>query len=157
MTRCGTAASVGTAGTAGTLDTTFTASVTAPSQVRMLVRLRLASWGLGRLGDDVALIASELVTNAVKWGDEREIRVRLAREPRGVLLAVWDSSDGKPVRQRALSVAASDTAADAAALDPGYDAGMGGRGLPIVEALASKCGVAQTTPAGKWVWARVAV
>ncbi|TDD37100.1 hypothetical protein E1287_09175 [Actinomadura sp. KC06] len=65
MTRSGTAASVGTV---EALDTTFLASATAPAQVRTLVELRLASWGLGRLRDDMALIASELVTNSLKWG-----------------------------------------------------------------------------------------
>ncbi|TYK47097.1 ATP-binding protein [Actinomadura decatromicini] len=144
------------AGSAGTLEVTFGASVTAPAQVRMLVGLRLASWGLGGLVDDMAVIASELVTNAVRWGGEREIRVRFTREPAGVLLAVWDSSDDRPIRKRALGVMPDEVAADADALNPGQKAGMSGRGLPLVEALASECGVTVTAPAGKWVWARLA-
>jgi anti-sigma regulatory factor (Ser/Thr protein kinase) len=122
----------------------------------MLVRLRLASWGLAGLADDMAVIASELVTNAVRWGGEREIRVRFTREPAGVLLAVWDASDDRPVPKRALGVMPGDVAADATALNPGHDAGMSGRGLPLVEALASECGVTSTAPSGKWVWARLA-
>lgn len=39
--------------------------------------------------------------------------------------------------------------------DAGHEEGMGGRGLGIVEALAAKCGVKETLPVGKWVWARV--
>ncbi|MEU9843712.1 hypothetical protein AB0C69_31390 [Actinomadura sp. NPDC048032] len=41
--------------------------------------------------------------------------------------------------------------------DPGYDYGMGGRGLLIVEELAAQCGVVPTEPRGKWVWARIAL
>ncbi|MFA1546662.1 ATP-binding protein [Actinomadura chokoriensis] len=123
----------------GDLELTFLAARTAPGQVRMQVELRLASWGLSALRDDVTLIASELVTNAVEYApSEREIRVRFTRERRGVLLEVWDSSDAMPMRR-------SD------------EEGIGGRGLPIVEALAAECGVHPTEPHGKWVWARCQV
>ncbi|MEU8801127.1 ATP-binding protein [Spirillospora sp. NPDC048819] len=122
--------------TAGMLDVGFLAARTAPGQVRTLVELRLASWGLAVLRDDVTLIASELVTNAVQHApSEREIRVRFTREARGVLLEVWDSCDGMPVRKH-------DTE------------GLSGRGLPIVEMLAAECGAYRTEPHGKWVWAR---
>ncbi|SNR97664.1 Histidine kinase-like ATPase domain-containing protein [Actinomadura mexicana] len=134
----------------GELDMSFLAARTGPGQVRMQVELRLASWGLRGLADDVTLIASELVTNAVRHASEREIRVRLVREPRGVLLEVWDSSDDMPVRRQA----ADDAAPDAAALEA-ESSGTRGRGLPIVEALAFQCGVRRTEPRGKWVWARV--
>lgn len=143
--------------TPGELDMTFLAARTAPGQIRMQVELRLGSWGLAGLIDDVTLIASELVTNAVRYAAEQEVRVRFTREARGVLLAVWDAADGRPVRRRPLAATADDTVPDAAALDIGHDDGTGGRGLPIVEALASECGVALTQPHGKWVWARVAV
>ncbi|TDB83620.1 ATP-binding protein [Actinomadura sp. KC216] len=101
-----------------------------------MVELRLASWGLAVLRDDATLVASELVTNAIRYASEREIRVRFAREGRGVLLEVWDPSDLMPVRKQ-----------DAE--------GLCGRGLPIVEALAFGCGVCPTEPCGKWVWARI--
>ncbi|WP_207394257.1 ATP-binding protein, partial [Actinomadura formosensis] len=136
----------------GGLDVTFLAARTAPGQVRALVELRLAAWGLAGLRDEVTLIASELVTNAVRHTPEREIRVRFTREVRGVLLAVWDSCDALPVRKPASSAASP----DAAALEAGHMEETGGRGLPIVEALASACGVSPTVPHGKWVWARVA-
>ncbi|MFC4053528.1 ATP-binding protein [Actinomadura syzygii] len=102
----------------------------------MLVELRLDAWGLAVLRDDVKLIASELVTNAVLHTPEREIRARLTREACGVWLGVWDSSDVMPVRR-----------------DDGD--GLGGRGLPLVAALASECGAFRALPYGKWVWARV--
>lgn len=120
----------------------------------MLVELRLAAWELAGLRDDVTLIASELVTNAIRHTPERRVRVGFTREPRGVLLEVWDSSDAAPVRKQ---VASGIATPDAAALEAGHEEGMGGRGLPIVEALAFKCGVSPTRPHGKWVWARVLV
>ncbi|WP_433231935.1 hypothetical protein [Actinomadura formosensis] len=43
---------------------------------------------------------------------------------------------------------------DPRALEPGHG-DAGGRGLPIVAALASECRVSRTAPHGKWVWARV--
>ncbi|WP_171064227.1 ATP-binding protein [Actinomadura soli] len=128
---------------------------TVPGQVRTLVELRLASWDLAVLRDDLTLIASELVTNAIRHRPGREIRVRLTREARGVLLAVWDSSDALPMRKRTTETMAGDVAPDAAALEPEGEDETGGRGLPIVEMLSTECGVTVTDPRGKWVWARV--
>lgn len=139
----------------GRLDVRFLAARTAPGQVRMLVELRLSAWGLARMRNDVTLIASELVSNAVVHAsDGGEIRVRFTRAACGVLLAVWDSSDRRPTIRRPLGAVAGDVAPDAAALDPGHDDGTCGRGLPIVAALAAACGVTPTEPIGKWVWAR---
>lgn len=120
----------------GALELSFLAARTAAGQVRTLVGLRLAAWGLSKFTDDMTLIASELVTNAIQHApEEGEIRVRLSRETCGVLLEVWDSSDAMPVRRQ-------------------EEEGLGGRGLPIVEALAAECGAYRTEPHGKWVWAR---
>lgn len=132
------------------LDVRVPAAQTAPGQVRTLVEARLVSWGMAVLRDDVTLIASELVTNAIRYTSGPEIRVRFTREVRGVLLEVWDSSDVLPTRKTAC-----DVAPDAAALDQECEDALGGRGLPIVDLLSSKCGVNVTDPAGKWVWARV--
>ncbi|WP_165959212.1 ATP-binding protein [Actinomadura sp. KC345] len=136
---------------------TFRAVRTVPGQVRGLVTSRLAAWGVAGISDDVELIASELVTNAVEHapGGE-EIRVRLTREPDAVLLGVWDSSDVRPVRKLFLGSTGAEAAPDAAALDTGHDAFTRGRGLPIVEALSESWGVAPTAPHGKWVWAKCA-
>ncbi|WP_067807598.1 ATP-binding protein [Actinomadura formosensis] len=139
------------------LDVTCLAARTAPGQVRTLVGLRLAGWGLSGLTDDVSLIASELVTNAVRHTPDGEIRVTFTREPRAVLLAVWDCSDARPVRKRGRGRVPGDVSPDAEALNPGHDDGTGGRGLPIVEALSLECGVTPTEPRGKWVWSRVGV
>lgn len=132
MTGCERA---GVAADAG-LDVRLLAARTVPGRIRTLVELRLVSWELAALRDDVTLIASELVTNSVRHAPGREIRVRLTREVRGVLLEVWDSSDAMPQRKR-------------------DEDGLSGRGLPIVEALALGCGAYRTEPHGKWVWARI--
>lgn len=137
------------------MDTAFLAAWTAPAQVRTRLSLRLASWGMAGIVEDVALIASELVTNAVLHAGEGEIRVRFTREADGVLLEVWDACDRRPVRRRAPRATAAGGPPEAAAPDP--DDGTGGRGLLIVEALAAQCGVVPTGPRGKWVWARIAV
>ncbi|TMQ96189.1 ATP-binding protein [Actinomadura soli] len=141
--------------TTGGLDVTFRAARTVPGQVRTLVELRLVEWGQAGLVDDVTLIASELVTNAVCHTSGKEIRVRFTREPHGVLLQVWDGSDSMPARGRAVETVADAAVPDAAALEAGHQDGTGGRGLPIVEALAHRWGVAPTEPNGKWTWARV--
>ncbi|TDD79643.1 ATP-binding protein [Actinomadura darangshiensis] len=123
--------------------------------MRTLVEIRLGEWGLGKIAGDVLLIAGELVANAVEATPDREIRVRFAREVSAVLLAVWDSSAKMPVVRPVVEMVLDDVTPDARALDDGYDDGTGGWGLPIVQALASKCGVTETRP-GKWIWARVA-
>lgn len=145
-----------TVATRATLDMTFLAAQTAAGQVRTVVRLRLAEWGLDGLADDVCLIAGELVANAVKCTPDGQVRVRLTREPGGVLFGVWDSSDDLPVAKPPPDLAA-DIAPDPEALDPGHDEGTCGRGLPIVEALSSQCGVDKTEPHGKWVWSLIAL
>jgi anti-sigma regulatory factor (Ser/Thr protein kinase) len=137
---------------AGEVDISCLADRTVPGMVRTVVGLRLSEWGLEEVADSVLLIVAELVTNAVRVAGEREIRVRCAREARGVLVAVWDSSEGRPVTRPAMGP--GDLRPDARALDDGYDDGTGGWGLPLVQALAAACGVAEGET-GKWVWARV--
>ncbi|RKS79377.1 histidine kinase-like protein [Actinomadura pelletieri DSM 43383] len=133
------------------LDVTFRPAPTVPGQVRMLVELRLIEWGLAQLVDDVTLIASELVTNAVQHTFGPQIRVRFTREPHGVLLGVWDGSDVLPLRGRVAETASNATGP----LEAGLEDETSGRGLPIVAALATRFGVSRTQPHGKWTWARV--
>ncbi|MFB4300830.1 ATP-binding protein [Actinomadura sp. NTSP31] len=123
--------------------------------VRALIEFRLAEWRLAGLAGDVHLIAGELVANAIQSTPDREIRVRFVRAERVVRLMVWDASDAMPVARPVLELTLDDIVPDACALDAGHDDGTGGWGLPIVQALASRCGVERTRP-GKWVWAEVA-
>ncbi|WP_433326112.1 ATP-binding protein [Spirillospora sp. CA-294931] len=139
----------------GNLDIIRVASRATPGEVRALLGAQLLEWGLVGLADDLFLVAGELITNAVEATPGQEIRVRLAREAEGVLLAVWDASDRAPVAKPVVELVLDDIAPDAAAPDPGHDDGTGGWGLPIVEALSSECGLRRTEPHGKWVWARM--
>jgi anti-sigma regulatory factor (Ser/Thr protein kinase) len=139
------------------LDITCLAAWTVAGQVRMSVECRLAAWGLSHLASDVALVAGELVANAVRSTPEREIRVRFAREDGAVLFGVWDGGAAMPVVATVKELALEDVVPDPQALDEGYDDGTGGWGLPIVQALSAECGVRRTVPAGKWVWARLKV
>lgn len=91
--------------------------------VRGQVRAALEYAGLGGYTDDAELIASELVSNAVRHGStgqEDKITVALIRvtNPSGVALIVIDSSPSPPV-MRELTLEDE-----------------GGRGLRIVDALA---------------------
>jgi anti-sigma regulatory factor (Ser/Thr protein kinase) len=91
--------------------------------------------------DDVVLVASELVGNAVMHTDAEctdDLNVSWEVEPAAVIVRVADLSADLP-RQR----------------DPD-DAVTGGRGLAIVAAIASDWGV-QRSSYGKQVWARVPV
>ncbi len=87
-------------------------------------------------GDTVALLVSEVATNALVHG-AGDVRVRVVLQPRGVRVEVLDGSSTLP-RRRAANV---------------YD--EGGRGIALVEAMASSWG-SELTPEGKKVWFEVA-
>lgn len=127
------------------------AAQSAASASRHFLRLALSKWQAALIEDDVLLIASELVTNAIAvtgvvaekpaW-DELErlglVHVRLVGLRNSVVVEVWDVSDEPPRLQRV-----------------GYDV-EGGRGLVLVQELAERWGSYRTT-GGKAVWAQVAV
>jgi len=84
---------------------------------------------------DVALVTSELVTNAVLHavGDDLHLRLRGAAQG-GYVLEVEDHYEGRP------------------SLRPPNSTRAGGHGLRLLEELASAWGV-RATPTGKIVWA----
>lgn len=110
------------------------ADTTAPSAARQAARQALARWRLAPLADSVLLAVSELVTNAVRHG----------RPPVHLSMRCCG---------RRLSVAVADRDADRLPSDsmPGMSA-EGGRGLAIVQAVATKTG-SRRDPQGKVVWA----
>jgi anti-sigma regulatory factor (Ser/Thr protein kinase) len=106
------------------------------------VRAVTTEWALTDLAEVAELLASELVTNALRASERLRtpeqpvVRIWFVSDQVSVVIHVWDSSDEMPVRK---------------VPGPGDD---GGRGLVLVEALAAEWG-AYRNSAGKTVWARV--
>jgi anti-sigma regulatory factor (Ser/Thr protein kinase) len=100
-------------------------------RARELARTQLTAWDLEPLVDTVELLVSELVTNALRYG-EGEIRLRLLRD-RTLVCEVWDAGLVQPRRRRA------------------RDTDEGGRGLQLVGLLSAGWG-SRRTPRGKTVW-----
>ncbi|MER5711165.1 SpoIIE family protein phosphatase [Streptomyces sp. NPDC002122] len=105
-------------------------------RARELARTQLKAWDLEPLVDTVELLVSELVTNALRYG-EGEIRLRLLRD-RTLVCEVWDAGLVQPRRRRA------------------RDTDEGGRGLQLVGLLSSSWG-SRRTPRGKTVWFELAL
>jgi anti-sigma regulatory factor (Ser/Thr protein kinase) len=139
------------------LDLTCNATATVTGQVRLLLDCRFPEWGLtaerhADLRADLHLIATELVTNAIQETPDRAIRAYCVPDlDAGVIhFAVWDSSDGRPeAHMPELTPQTLDLR------EENFD-DNGGWGLPLVEALAERCGVT-ATEGGKWVWADIKV
>ncbi|SDL92987.1 SpoIIE family protein phosphatase [Streptomyces wuyuanensis] len=105
-------------------------------RARELARAQLSAWDLDPLVDTVELLVSELVTNALRYG-EGEIRLRLLRD-RTLVCEVWDAGLVQPRRRRA------------------RDTDEGGRGLQLVGLLSAAWG-SRRTPRGKTVWFELAL
>ncbi|MEU6219571.1 SpoIIE family protein phosphatase [Streptomyces sp. NPDC047022] len=100
-------------------------------RAREYARARLLAWDLEPLVDTAELLVSELVTNALRYG-EGEIRLRLLLD-RTLVCEVWDAGLVQPRRRRA------------------RDTDEGGRGLQLVGLLSAAWG-SRRTPRGKTVW-----
>lgn len=105
-------------------------------RARELARTQLLAWDLDDLVDTTELLVSELVTNALRYG-EGEIRLRLLRD-RTLVCEVWDAGLVQPRRRRA------------------RDTDEGGRGLQLVGLLSAAWG-SRRTPRGKTVWFELAL
>jgi len=105
--------------------------LTSARRARLLVRRRLRRWGLDELVPTAELLASELVTNAVRYA-HGAIALRLVREG-GLVLEVLDDSAALPRLRHA------------------GDEDERGRGLQVVSQLAKHWG-ARRTHSGKVVW-----
>ncbi len=110
------------------------------SAARRFAVAALRGWELDdeTLTETVRLVVSELVTNAVRYSRGRQVEVLLHRVPGSVLVEVGDG-DTRPPRMRHASVDEE-----------------GGRGLALVQAVASGWGN-RTTTDGKVVWCRLDV
>jgi anti-sigma regulatory factor (Ser/Thr protein kinase) len=108
--------------------------------VRRMVAELVEEWGLGDLGEDAALCATELVTNAMLHTRE-DFTVAIRQAGAGLRIDVLDA---RPDRLPT-PVPASGSAVD---LTTG---GLSGRGLQVVAGLASRWGIS-TTADTKTVW-----
>ncbi|MEU2900988.1 ATP-binding protein [Streptomyces sp. NPDC001273] len=110
------------------------------SLARRKVVDKVRTWGVP-LNDDVAdsirLVASELISNAVVHG-EGPVTVTLYHRPGRLVI---DVLDGNPAAPQTSCAQASDE---------------GGRGLALVEILASRCAW-EPAGQGKRVWAEIAL
>ncbi|WP_329177286.1 ATP-binding protein [Streptomyces sp. NBC_01477] len=105
-------------------------------RLRRISVAKLRAWGLAALMDDVQLLVSELVTNALRYGEDGEITFRLVITLQGVLIAVNDGSSRRP----RLSVVDEESET--------------GRGLFLVAAIAHDWGV---SPDGTTTWCTLRV
>ncbi|WP_461017892.1 ATP-binding SpoIIE family protein phosphatase [Streptomyces daliensis] len=102
------------------------------ARARVAVQERMAAWDLGHLADTTELIASELLTNAIRYGGA-PVGLRLIRDET-LICEVSDSSQTQPRLRRAQL---SDE---------------GGRGLFLVARLTHRWG-SRYTDSGKTIWA----
>ncbi len=109
----------------------------APAQARAAIRETLDRWRVGALIDAVVLAASELVTNALRYG-RPPVELTLRRRERSVRLDVHDDEPVEP-----------DLHPDARAGDDAES----GRGIAIVQAVADDVGCEHVVDDGKIVYA----
>jgi anti-sigma regulatory factor (Ser/Thr protein kinase) len=104
-----------------------------PSQARDAVAQAADDLHLGPLCDDLKLVVSELVTNAVRYAVPPVV-LEIEADEDTVTVAVLDGSPGRPAAR-----AASDDA-------------EGGRGLLLIDLIAAESGV-RPQAHGKTIWA----
>jgi len=107
----------------------------AARHARAIVTEACIRWDLEHLLGSACLVATELVTNAVRHA-ETTMWLRVTRRGHRLLLAVEDGGAGVPVRQPM----------------PSADAPEQARGLALVDQIADRWGYL-TTRSGKVVWA----
>jgi len=105
------------------------------AQARRAVRDVLRRWGLTIDPDVVALLVSELVTNALVHG-RPPLELRASRVSDGLRVEMLDGAGERRPRRRSVQPSTDDPR---------------GRGLAIVSALATRWGTAPS-PGGKTVW-----
>src|SRR4051794_22067936 len=114
---------------------------TTPRTARGHIARMLEEWSLPEFRDVTALIATELITNAIQqtakytWVVPPPVRLWLRGGPPGVALLVWDAIAAPPTPRAA------------------GDNDETGRGLTIVAELSAACGFYRSAdPPGKVTW-----
>ena len=106
-----------------------------PAQARRVVEACAEQLGLADEADDLVLLVSELVTNAIRYGAP-PVELRVQADPHTVTVTVADRSPVPPLHREA------------------DDSAEGGRGMALVDLLTDGHGV-RPEPDGKAVWASV--
>jgi anti-sigma regulatory factor (Ser/Thr protein kinase) len=119
--------------TATSVSADLPADVTAPGRARRIVAASLAAHGFDDLVEPAVLLASEVVTNAVVHGGGHA-RLGVEHDHRRIRVTVSDASSARPRR-----------------LDLGLDA-TSGRGVQLLDQLATRWGVDIHPARGKTVW-----
>ena len=123
------------------MERTFPGGVGSPAAARAFVSDAIGALVRGaisvQLCDDVQLVVSELVTNAVQAGS-RSIVVSVGRADDRIQVTVRDEAEGWPEPR------------ESGVRDPG------GRGLVLVGAVSTAWGV-RLAGGGKTVWAELAI
>ncbi|MFF6946848.1 SpoIIE family protein phosphatase, partial [Streptomyces lavendulae] len=104
------------------------------ARARALATEQLDTWGLGELRPDMALVVSELVTNAIRYGTD-PIRLRLIHH-RTLICEVSDGSNTAPHLRHARTT------------------DEGGRGLFLVAQVTDRWGT-RHSGVGKTIWAEL--
>lgn len=117
--------------------------VESPGIARNVTKATLSGWCLDRFYDDAAVVVSELVTNAIRYGlcpDARDpLRLVLVRYERQLVCMVTDPADTAPRMQEPDWVAET------------------GRGLHVIEAISRAWGWTPLLGGGKAVWASFSI
>lgn len=116
--------------------TVLPCDTSSPALARRLVRGQCARAGAEQLADAATLLVSELVTNAVLHA-RTDIELRVLTAGSGLRVEVSDASRAVLITRHHSGFAAT------------------GRGLRLVESMASRWGVFETA-AGKTVWFELA-
>ncbi len=116
--------------------------VESPGIARNVTKDTLVHWSLTEFYDDAAVVVSELVTNAIRYGlrpGARNLRLVLVRYERQLVCMVTDPADTAPTMQEPDWVAET------------------GRGLHIIEAMSRAWGWTPLLGGGKAVWAAFSI
>jgi anti-sigma regulatory factor (Ser/Thr protein kinase) len=113
----------------------FRATESAVPASRLYVAQALEAWGLDALKDDAVLVVDELMSNAIRYGDDVVILECSITEEGLFRIEVWDSCADLPV----LGIA--------------EDLDVDGRGLVLVAAYSTAWGAHPVGGGGKVVWA----
>ena len=106
--------------------------------VRQGVRQLLAEWDLVELTDDIVLVVSEMLANALHHADGGVAAIRIHRRPDAVVIEVSDHGASAPLLGQ-----------------PAFDDDRG-RGMFLIDRLADRWGFRRTDD-GKVVWCEMAI